>query len=112
MTNQQTWDPERYARHARFVSDLGMPVVDLLAPQPGERILDVGCGDGALTVKLVERGCQVVGVDGSARQVEAARALGIDAHVMDAQELAFEGEFDAVFSNAAMHWMKRADDVI
>ena len=45
----QTWDPESYARNARFVSDLGSPVVELLAPKPGERILDLGCGDGVLT---------------------------------------------------------------
>ena len=108
----QTWDPERYARNARFVSDLGMPVVELLAPQPGERVLDLGCGDGALTEKLVAIGCRVVGVDGSAEQVQAARARGIDARVRDGQQLVFDDEFDAVFSNAALHWMKRPDDVI
>jgi trans-aconitate methyltransferase len=112
MANTQTWDPERYARNARFVADLGMPVVELLAPQPGERILDVGCGDGVLTEKLVAMGCQVVGVDGSADQIRAAKARGLDAHVMDGQRLTFENEFDAVFSNAVLHWMKRADDVI
>jgi len=112
MANGQTWDPERYARHARFVAELGMPVVELLAPKPGERILDVGCGDGILTEKLVELGCQVMGIDSSARQVEAAKARGLDAHLLDAQAFTFESEFDAVFSNAALHWMKRADDVI
>ena len=105
----QTWDPDRYARHARFVSDLAMPVVELLAPQPGERILDLGCGDGALTEKLVALGCTVVGVDGSAAQVAGARARGLDARVGDGERLGFDGEFDAVFSNAALHWMKRAD---
>jgi SAM-dependent methyltransferase len=112
MTQPQSWDPQRYERNARFVSDLGMPVVELLRPLAGERILDLGCGDGALTVKLVEIGCDVVGVDGSAAQVEGARALGIEARVMNGEELTFENEFDAVFSNAAMHWMKRADLVI
>jgi trans-aconitate methyltransferase len=112
MTTQQTWDPERYARNARFVADLGMPVVELLAPKAGERILDLGCGDGALTEKLVALGCAVVGVDGSAEQIAAARTRGLDAQVMDGQRLNFENEFDAVFSNAAMHWMRRADDVI
>jgi SAM-dependent methyltransferase len=112
MSSTQSWDPERYARNARFVSDLGGPVLDLLAPRRGERILDLGCGDGALTRKLRDLGCHVVGVDGSASQIEAARALGLDARVMDGERLAFDGEFDAVFSNAALHWMKRADDVI
>ena len=112
MSSAQTWDPERYARNARFVSELGMPVVELLAPQAGERILDVGCGDGALTEKLAAMGCAVVGVDGSAEQIEAARARGLQAHVMDGQHLTFTNEFDAVFSNAALHWMKRADDAI
>lgn len=109
----QSWDPDGYARNARFVSDLGAPVVELLAPQAGERILDLGCGDGALTIKLAELGCDVVGVDGSAPQVAAAQRLGLDARVADGQRLGFDAEFDAVFSNAAIHWMKAApDDVI
>jgi trans-aconitate methyltransferase len=112
MSEAQTWDPERYARNARFVSDLGAPAVELLAPRAGERILDVGCGDGALTEKLVALGCHVVGVDGSPLQIAAARARGLDARVMNGEDLRFESEFDAVFSNAALHWMKRADDVI
>jgi SAM-dependent methyltransferase len=112
MVGAQTWDPERYARNARFVAELGAPVVELLAPRAGERILDLGCGDGALTVKLSELGCAVVGVDGSAAQVAAARRLGVDAHVADGEDLGFDGEFDAVFSNAALHWMRRADRVI
>jgi trans-aconitate methyltransferase len=111
-TTNQSWDPDAYARNARFVSDLGAPVVELLSPRAGERILDLGCGDGALTKKLVELGCDVVGVDASTPQVEAARRLGLDARVADGERLAFDAEFDAVFSNAAIHWMKRADDVI
>jgi trans-aconitate methyltransferase len=108
----QTWDPVRYARNARFVADLGMPVVELLNPRPGERILDLGCGDGALTEKLAALGCHVVGVDSSAEQIEAARARGLEVYVTDGQQLTFTNELDAVFSNAALHWMKRADDVI
>jgi trans-aconitate methyltransferase len=112
VNTQQTWDPDSYARNARFVSDLGAPVLELLAPQPGERILDLGCGDGALTAKLVALGCSVLGVDASAAQVEACRQLGLDARVGDGERLKCSAEFDAVFSNAALHWMKRPDDVI
>ena len=112
MKSAQSWDPERYARNARFVADLGMPVVELLDPQPDERILDLGCGDGALTAKLVDMGCNVVGVDSSAEQIEAARGLGLDAHVTDGHRLTYEAEFDAVFSNAALHWMGHPDEVI
>jgi trans-aconitate methyltransferase len=86
--------------------------VELLAPQPGEHILDLGCGDGALTAKLVAMGCHVVGVDSSEAQVEAARRRQLDARVMDGQHLVFRQEFDAVFSNAALHWMRDADAVI
>ncbi len=84
----------------------------MLAPRVGERILDLGCGDGALTKRLVELGCDVVGVDSSAPQVEAARRLGLDARVADGERLSFDAGFDAVFSNAAIHWMKPPDDVI
>ena len=108
----QTWDPERYARNARFVSDLGAPLLELLAPRPGERVLDLGCGDGVLTEKLVALGCAVVGVDASAPQVDAARARGLDAHVRDAEAIDFEGAFDAVFSNAALHWVRRPERAI
>jgi trans-aconitate methyltransferase len=109
---EQRWDPQTYAQHARFVSDLGSPVVELLAPRPGERILDLGCGDGALTEKLVAAGASVVAVDASAEQVAGARARGLDARVARAEALPFAGEFDAVFSNAALHWMRDAAAVL
>jgi trans-aconitate methyltransferase len=99
MATQQ-WDPDTYARNARFVSDLGAGVVDLLAPQTGERILDLGCGDGALTETLVAAGCCVVAIDGSAAQVAAACTRGLDASVAHAEALPFAAEFDAVFSNS------------
>lgn len=107
-----TWDPDQYARHARFVSDLGAPVVDLLEPRAGDRVLDLGCGDGALTQRLVAAGCVVVAIDSSPEQVWAAVERGLDARVVDAAALDFDGEFDAVFSNAVLHWIKDADAVL
>lgn len=92
--------------------ELGAPLLDLLSPSPGERILDLGCGDGALSQRIAAAGARVVGVDGSADMVRAAKARGLDARVMDGQRLDFAAEFDAVFSNAALHWMPDADGVI
>jgi trans-aconitate methyltransferase len=112
METPQTWDPDRYEKNARFVSDLGAPVVDLLALKSGERVLDLGCGDGVLTAKLAAAGARIVGVDSSESLIAAARKLGLDARVMSGEALTFVAEFDAVFSNAALHWMKRADAVI
>jgi SAM-dependent methyltransferase len=106
----QHWDPERYRRNAGFVAAYGEEVLALLAPAPHERILDLGCGEGALTAKIA--GAAVVGVDASPDQVAAARARGLDARVMDAADLSFAAEFDAVFSNAALHWVKTPDAVI
>ena len=108
----KTWDPSLYASTARYVADYGLPVVDWLAPQRRERILDLGCGDGALTEKLVAAGCEVVAVDQSAAMVEAARRRGLEAQVVDARLLTFDSEFDAVFSNAVLHWVKEADAVV
>lgn len=99
------WDAGSYAAHASFVPQLGAPVLELLAPALGERILDLGCGDGSLTAKIVEAGASVLGVDYAQSMVDAARALGLDAVQGNGEALAFEGEFDAVFSNAVLHWM-------
>ena len=108
----QKWDAQQYAKNVRFVSELGGAVVELLAPQARERILDLGCGDGPLAAELVRLGCEVVAVDSSAEMVAAARGLGLDARVVDGQDLPFENEFDAVFSNAALHWMRRPEAVV
>lgn len=112
IPEQQHWDPDRYRAQAGFVAELGLPVVDWLAPQAGERILDLGCGEGALSAKLVALGCTVVGVDASPDQIARAQAEGLDARVVDGHDLDFQGEFDAVFSNAALHWMKRDPDAV
>ena len=114
MKNQskQTWDASSYAGSARFVSELGMPVLEWLSPVAGERILDVGCGDGFLAQRMLLAGCEVVGVDTSRALVKAALARGVDARVMNAEAMTFDAEFDAVFSNAALHWMHDQDRVV
>jgi trans-aconitate methyltransferase len=101
----QTWNTEAYAANGRFVANMASGVVDLLAPQPSEIILDLGCGDGALTEKLAATGAIVTGVDSSSAMVTAARLrnLNIDHH--NAAALPYENQFDAVFSNAALHWL-------
>jgi trans-aconitate methyltransferase len=99
------WNAADYAKVGGFVSELGAAALDLLDPQPGERILDVGCGEGALTRKIVDRGAIVLGVDNSPEMVEAARAAGIDALLLDAADMQFFAEFDAAFSNATLHWV-------
>jgi len=108
----QTWLAERYATAGAFVPVLGVPVLDLLDPQPGERILDLGCGDGVLSEKIAAAGAAVIAVDAAPDLIAAARARGLDARLADGQNLAFTAEFDAVFSNAALHWMRDADAVI
>jgi trans-aconitate methyltransferase len=110
--SKQHWSAERYAATAHFVPAFGAPVLELLDPKPGERILDLGCGDGVLTTKIVAAGATVVAVDAAPDMVAAARAKGLDARVVTGQHLAFEREFDAVFSNAALHWMHPAEAVL
>ncbi len=109
---QQTWSATSYDKHARFVSDLAGAVVEWLAPRAGERILDLGCGDGALTEKLAATGAEVVGIDASEDLLGRARSRGLNVHHADGHALTFRSEFDAVFSNAALHWMTEPDKVI
>jgi trans-aconitate methyltransferase len=99
------WDAADYARVGGFVAELGEAALDLLDPQPGEHILDVGCGEGTLTQKIVERGATVVGIDNSLDMIAAAKAKRLDARLMDAADLRFSEAFDAAFSNATLHWV-------
>jgi SAM-dependent methyltransferase len=105
IVSTSKWDPADYAKVGAFVAELGAAALELLHPQPGEHILDVGCGDGTLTEKIVARGATVVGIDNSIEMVGAARAKGLDARLMDAADLKFGEAFEAVFSNATLHWV-------
>src|SRR5262247_3452480 len=99
------WDAADYAKIGGFVPALGQAALELLDPQPGEHILDVGCGDGTLTLKIKEMGADVVGIDNSLSMIAAAKAKGLDARLMDAAQLKFGEAFDAAFSNATLHWV-------
>jgi len=108
----QTWSAEQYARNGRFVADLAGGALGLLNAKPGERILDLGCGDGALTTRIAATGAEVTGVDSSPGMIAAAQARGIDARLLNAEALGFNHEFDGVFSNAALHWVRDQDAVL
>jgi SAM-dependent methyltransferase len=106
----QTWDAQAYAQNGAFVQDLAEGVIEWLAPQAGEHILDLGCGDGRLTERIVAAGALVEGVDASPTMIEAARGRGLKAVEAKAEKLPFATvEFDAVFSNAALHWVRDQD---
>ncbi len=109
---KQSWQAQEYIDDASFVATMGEPVVALLNPKAFERILDLGCGDGALTAKLATQCAEVYGVDASADMVSMAHTRGLSAHVCRGESLDFEQEFDAVFSNAALHWMQDYTQVI
>ena len=105
VASTSQWNAADYARNGGFVAALGEAALDLLDPQPGEHILDVGCGDGTLTLKIKERGADVVGIDNSLSMIAAAKAKGLDARLIDAADLKFAEAFDAAFSNATLHWV-------
>lgn len=111
MSRTTTWNPETYARDARFVADLGQPLLELLAPRKGEIIMDLGCGDGALTGKIA-REATVFGTDASIAQARAAKERGLSIVVADGHHLCFQPQLDAVFTNAALHWMKQPEKVV
>jgi len=100
------WNADRYNRHAGFVSELALPVVALLDPKKGEKILDLGCGEGTLAVEIEKSGARVVAVDLSDDMVTKAKAKGLDAHIANVTQLPFCEVFDAIFSNATLHWVR------
>ena len=106
----QTWDAGAYGQNGSFVHHRAGGVVEWLAPQPGESVLDLGCGDGQLTQRLAAAGAAVQGVDASPGMVEAARSRGLAVVEASAESLPHaDASFDAVFSNAALHWVRGQD---
>jgi SAM-dependent methyltransferase len=102
-----TWDADRYRNQFGFVAAYGLSLLDDLDPLPGERVLDLGCGTGELAAEIAGRGASVVAVDADEAMVAAARSTAPTARVLhgDAQHLPVDGPFDAVFSNAVLHWV-------
>jgi len=113
MKRATNWDPALYEARHSFVWQFGQDLLELLDPKPGERILDLGCGPGHLTEKISQSGAQVVGIDSSPEMIGQARQNYPALHFVlaDAAQMQFHEEFDAVFSNAALHWMLEADAV-
>ncbi len=111
---QDTWNSKLYDQSHSFVSKFGEDIVALLAPQDGERILDLGCGTGNLTKLIADAGGEVVGVDQSNNMISEAREKYPDIffQVADACSLPYQNEFDAVFSNAALHWIQAPEKVL
>lgn len=111
---QDQWNSSLYDQKHSFVYEYGKDLLALLAPQPGERILDVGCGTGHLTAQIAETGATVIGLDSSAAMIETARAAypALEFVQADATNFSFTEPFDAVFSNAALHWVLQAEAAV
>ena len=107
-------DPKRYQAKHDYVTAAGVDLVEILGPQVGECILDLGCGTGQLSAQIAAAGAEVVGVDLSAEMIEAAREQfpGLSFAVGDARDFSFAEPFDAVFSNATLHWVKPPEEAL
>lgn len=114
MKSDQVWQSTLYDQKMDFVSEYGKNVVELLRPVRGERIVDLGCGTGDLAHEIAKTGASVVGLDLSPQMIAAARLKypQLDFRVADAASFSLEWQYDAVFSNAALHWVKEPDRVV
>lgn len=114
MKSQNRWKPGLYDDKISFVSQYGKGIFDMLAPAPDEKILDIGCGTGDLTQKIAEAGAIPTGIDASPEMITTAKQKYPDVTFIKADASSFRSDqrFDAVFSNAALHWMKEAEQVI
>jgi trans-aconitate methyltransferase len=112
--NAPVWDAKLYDEKHAFVWEKAKGLVELLDPKPGERVLDLGCGTGHLTAEIASRGADVLGIDRSAEMVAEAKRQHphLRFELGDATELAFSDPFDAVFSNAVLHWIHEPEKVI
>ncbi len=108
------WDTNLYDQKHSFVTKYGEDLLSLLDAKPGERILDVGCGSGHLTKQIADAGAEVTGLDSSPEMIGTAQAAypAINFLVADASDFSFPKPFDAIFSNAALHWVERAEQAI
>lgn len=108
------WDSTLYDQKHSFVTRYGEDLLAMLDAQPGERILDIGCGTGHLTAKIAEAGAQCIGLDSSAEMIARARAdyPAIEFMLADASDFALPSPVDAIFSNAALHWVERAEQAV
>lgn len=110
----QQWDSKLYDNQHNFVTKYGEDVLLMLEAKPGERILDLGCGTGVLTNEIHKICRHALGIDSSENMINEARAKfpDVEFQIVNAYDFKFEGEFDAVFSNAALHWMTKPEEVI
>lgn len=103
-----TWNSELYQSNHAYIWKFGRDLLAMLGPKSHERILDVGCGTGQLTAEIAKLGAEVIGVDQSREMIAAAKANYPELHfeVADVTTTQYDSEFDAVFSNAALHWVR------
>lgn len=108
------WNANLYQQKHAFVAEYGSSLIEWLAPQPHEHILDLGCGTGELTEQIRQSGAEVIGVDRSAEMIHQAKRQypHVSFFVMDAAQLSDLPQFEAIFSNAALHWMLEAGRVV